>query len=213
VVVTPGCPGRRDVRGGWDRLLRAQLQAPSLRQLFFPELSPIDAAALPATPSRFNDLRFTPFSLLPNEQLGAFVTNGGAAQTQVGVWLSDGPIAPVAGPVRTLRWTHGHADGQRLVARIAITLDQTLPSGRYQLVGARMWGTSPILFRFGVPGYQWKPGGSRWRRRRVSSIRRSGWRHGGLAGVHEREPTDARRAGNGGRHRADGEIDVIYLGP
>lgn len=144
---------------GGTGLTRAQLVAPSLRAIWNPEISPIEGAALPTTPSRWLDLRFTPFPLQPEEQLSAFVTNGGAAQTAVGVWFADGPIQPVSGPIRTMRATAAAT----LVANvwnngIALTFDQSFPSGRYQLVGARMFGATPWLFRLGVAGYPWKPG-------------------------------------------------------
>src|SRR6266702_3005832 len=45
-------------------------------------------------------------------------------------------------------WTNG-----------AITFDQSLPAGRYQLVGARFNSAGLIAYRCVIPGYEWRPGG------------------------------------------------------
>ena len=41
----------------------------------------------------------------------------------------------------------------------AITLAETLPAGKYQLVGAVLWGINAVAFRFAMVGGTWRPGG------------------------------------------------------
>lgn len=163
---------------GGTGLLRVQLDSPSLRALWLPEIAPPDAAATVSTPSRWSDMRFTPFQFLPNEQLSAFVTNGGAAQTIVGAWFADQPIAPVAGEARSIRFTSATTLVANAWTNCALTLTQNLPSGRYQLIGARLHGVSPVLFRVVFQGYPWRPGGPALPT--IQSVEHPAFRYGGM---------------------------------
>ncbi len=142
-------------------ITRAQLVSPSLRRLLNPEIAPVDISALPTTPFRFWDLRDDMIKLDGEEALDAFTSENGAGATRMNVlaWLADKKIEPVSGDVRTVRvsatttlvafvWTNG-----------AITFDQSLPAGRYQLVGARFNSAGLIAYRCVIPGYEWRPGG------------------------------------------------------
>src|SRR6266704_182065 len=121
----------------------------------------VNISALPTTPYRFWDLRDDMIKLDGEEALDAFTSENGAGATRMNVlaWLADKKIEPVSGDVRTVRvsatttlvafvWTHG-----------AITFDQSLPAGRYQLVGARFNSAGLIAYRCVIPGYEWRPGG------------------------------------------------------
>lgn len=146
--------------GGTD-VARGQLVAPSLRQFVNPEISPVDVNALPASPDRFIDYRFTPIQLAPNEQLELDVANAAAGANRMvgGIWLADGPIQPVAGDVRSVRATGATAAVANTWTNVPLTFDQVLPAGRYQCVGARFFSTTMQLFRLVFPAYAWRPGG------------------------------------------------------
>lgn len=142
-------------------IARGRLQSPSLLALLMPELSPVDTGATPGSPDRFIDYRFTPMQLAPQEQLEFDFANA-AAGANIGrgvVWLADGPITPVSGDVRSVRVTGTTTAVAETWTNVALTFDQALPAGRYQVVGARMFGASMIAFRFVFPGYPWRPGG------------------------------------------------------
>lgn len=140
---------------------RAQLQAPSTRAFINPELSPVDTNALPASPDRFIDYRFTPIQLVPNEQMEVDHANAaaGANICRAGVWLADGPITPEAGDVRSERFTAAITGVAESWANGAITFADSLPAGRYRVVGGRAFGTTLTFFRLVFPGYPWRPGG------------------------------------------------------
>lgn len=142
-------------------LARAQLSAPSTRAFLNPELSPVDTNALPASPDRFIDYRFTPIKLQPDEQLELDEANAAAAANicRGAVWLAEGPVTPVAGEVRSERFTAAITGVAETWANGPITLADALPAGQYQIVGARVFGTTLTFFRFVFPGYQWRPGG------------------------------------------------------
>src|SRR5262249_32150469 len=84
---------------------RARLVSPSLRIRSRFEIEPANvgsaAAVKPTSPHAFIDLRDTPLQLVKDEVLTAEIkTDPAAAQLQsVVVWLADGPIQPVTGPI------------------------------------------------------------------------------------------------------------------
>lgn len=146
--------------GGTD-IARAQLSSPSLLSLLKPELSPVDTNALPSSPDKFIDNRFTPIQLAPAEQIEFDAANAAAgANIDRGlIWLADGPISPVSGDVRSVRVTATGTGVAETWVNTALTFDQALPAGRYQVVGARFFGATMVAFRLVFPGYAWRPGG------------------------------------------------------
>lgn len=140
---------------------RAQLQSPSLRRIFLEEITPIEvSAAAPASWDLFY-LGEDAFGLQPNELLQAWAQQGsaGAQVETVLAWLCDAPPAAVpATDVHTLRITASGTAVANAWTNMALAFDQTLPAGRYQIVGARMRSTNMQAFRFVVRGYPWRPG-------------------------------------------------------
>lgn len=198
---------------GGTGLLRAQLQAPSLRAAWYPEIQPPDAAATVSTPSRWQDYRFTPFQLNANEQLSLYVTNGGAAQTIGGVWFSDGPISPISGPMRSVRFTSATTLVANAWSACTITLSESLPAGRYQCVGARLYGTSPVLFRLVFQGYPWRPGACALPT--IQSVEHPAFRYGGMGVWGEFTNTTLPTIevlATAADTAQTGVLDLIYLG-
>lgn len=161
IVIPPDLPNVAALYAGGTDIARAQVLSPSLRQLLNPEISPVDTAALPSAPSRFVDYRFTPIQLAPDEQLDAQAANAAAGANRVVIlaFLSDGPVTPVAGDVRSVRVTAAITATANTWSSGALTFDQQLPSGRYQIVGGRFFSTTLQAFRLVVTGYPWRPGG------------------------------------------------------
>lgn len=140
---------------------RVQVQSPSLRQLLQPEVSPLDVNALPTAPSRLQDYRFTPIQVAPDEQVQVNVANAAAGANRISVlmWLADGPIQPISGDVRSVRVTSATTLVANAWTNGVLAFDQTLPAGRYSVVGGRFFGTTLVGFRLVFPGYSWRPGG------------------------------------------------------
>lgn len=143
---------------------RARLVSPSLRRKTNPLIVPLNVAAAasvePNSPQRVVDLRSNPIPLVVGENLNCEInSNPAVAQDQWGlVWLADGPIAPVTGAMFTARATSATAVAANVWSNVAITFDEDLPRGRYQVVGLRGESASMIACRLVFPGGGWRPG-------------------------------------------------------
>jgi hypothetical protein len=140
--------------------LRARIVSPSIRALFPIDISPV-GLTLSNLDKRVHHLfPDSPIPLMPNEGLEALSLADPTASEQhtIVALLAPGTLTPVKGSIFTIRatasinaqvgkWTNGE-----------ITLGQTLPSGRYQLVGARVEGTNLVAFRFILSGATHRPG-------------------------------------------------------
>jgi len=141
-------------------LIRAQLDSPSLRRLLLYDISPVDNVSEPRTwfvhslQKRFN----SPYPLDVNEPLSCAVLNGALQWTTVLIWLSDGALTPVTGDFLTVRATGTTTLSAYEWTNVAITFEQTLPAGRYAVVGFRYRSPGAIAARLVFPGYAWRPG-------------------------------------------------------
>lgn len=138
----------------------ARIEAPSLRRMILFDVHPINIGAEPIFPSVLNKRFYSPIMLDPAESLRAQVAEAaaGAEQETVVAWLSDGPLVPVTGEIFRIR----AVGTTNLVAfnwsNVPITLGQTLPAGRYQVVGMSAMSAGCIAARLVFVGYQWRPG-------------------------------------------------------
>lgn len=138
----------------------AQLVSPSMRRVFNEDLADlIISATIPTDEGGFNDFTKTPIPLVRSEKLNALVDNNNTAeQSTVLVWLADGAPSPIRGAVRTIMATLPTTTATYAWTNGALTLSQTLPAGRYAIVGARAFGATLIACRFVFVGYSWRPG-------------------------------------------------------
>lgn len=144
---------------------RARLAAPSLRERALLQISPInwitgDGDCEPLDPPAIMDLRDNPVVLVHREKLNAQVlqTNAAAGMTWCIAWLADGPIVPVKGAMFSVRAVGGSAAVAGVWTSSALTFDEDLPAGRYQVVGFRPVSTSMIAARLVFVGGGWRPG-------------------------------------------------------
>lgn len=145
-------------------IVRAKLESPSIRRMGVLMIEPktnrdyVEFAYYPVA-------RFTPNSgiiLDAGEGLEAFVYCGRAHTNEmaIGVCLGDGPVVPVTGEIWTCRATYASLtpiEGEWV--NMSLTWDETLPVGRYQIVGASIWHQSGLLFRMIFVGQANRPGG------------------------------------------------------
>ena len=136
---------------------RAQLQSPSMRRLIQEDIGSMIATEVTATADiALHDKRADPLVLEPSEKLNVYTIH-----TLDGwglVWLADGPIVPAHGDIRTIRCTTGHTTAADAWENVALTLTQTLPAGRYQIVGMGACGTNLLAARLVLIGESWRPG-------------------------------------------------------
>lgn len=134
-----------DASGFTDRL---QLQSPSLRSLWYPDVTPAGIANGLTEQGGYGDWSDSPLPLDTNEGLRAVVdvTNVGATPF-VGIIYADDKITPTTGKI----WTMRAAATPTLVTNTWINgplvFDQPLPVGDYDVVGMRVAGTGIVLAR------------------------------------------------------------------
>jgi len=145
-------------------LVLARLSSPSLRDISRPVLHPVngnaDADAEPEVVPAVLDLRESPLILAENEQLQAEVnsdTTAAAAQWVI-VWLADSPIVVATGEIVTVRGTNADTLVADAWTNGALTMDEALPTGRYQLVGMRAISAGLVAARAVLRGGAWRPG-------------------------------------------------------
>jgi hypothetical protein len=74
------------------------------------------------------------------------------------VWLCDAALAQVTGEIFTVKASTSVTLSANQWTNAAITFAQTLPRGRYQVVGMRAKSTGLVAARLVFPGYAWRPG-------------------------------------------------------
>lgn len=141
----------------------AQLQCPSLRRNALLDIAVIQQGLSPSGAESFYPHFDCPISLDVNEGLEAFIKKpaDGAAVATILAWLADGALTSVVGEIFTVRVTATITSILGQWVNGALTFSQTLPVGRYAIVGASMMesGGDLIAFRFVVAGYGWRAGG------------------------------------------------------
>lgn len=130
---------------------QAYIQTPSLLQIGNFRIAPLDtAAAVPASPLPLSLQPASPVKLNPTEGMQFFSDNANSSNQYdtVGiVFLSDGPIAPVNGDIRTIKATCTTSATGFSWQNAALTFSDTLPAGNYNLVGMRVEGAHVLAAR------------------------------------------------------------------
>ena len=136
----------------------ARIESPTLRTLTPIDVIPIELSTEPGSPPTFVYAGHAPKLVGGGEALN-FKFTSTAADVLFGlVWLSDGPVAPVTGEIFTVKATASATLTAKAWTNAAITFAQTLPKGRYQVVGMRAKSAGLIAARLVLPGYAWRPG-------------------------------------------------------
>lgn len=142
-------------------MTRASLVSPSIRRRYPFEIFPIDASATPTDPWHFHDVAQSIIGLDVDESLNfQFAESGAGAQRGSGlVWLSDGPISPdITGEIFTIRATGTTTLSTYAWTNCALTFNDTLPAGTYDVLGMHAISTGAIAARLVFPQYAWRPG-------------------------------------------------------
>jgi len=194
-------------------MTRAQLSSPSLRRVFLPEQAPFDIGALPTSPYKFITRDGDPLQLDGGEALDALITNTVSDRETVLVWLAPGASKPDMRPSFTIRVTATPTAVAGAWTNGAVTFDQTLSAGRYDLVGARFRSTNLIAFRFVFVGGTYRPGAVGYA---TSNIYDNPLFRDGNAGIwgnfaHNAPPTVDFLA-NAADASFIGELDLVYVG-
>jgi hypothetical protein len=141
-------------------LSRAQVQSPSLRMLANLDVEPVVQALVFGNPAEVLFHPQQPIPLTPDEALNfAVASDPAAAVIHRGlVWLADGPQQTVTGTMFSVRATSAVTlvTGQWVNGNL--TFAQSLPAGRYQVIGMRARGTNLVAARLVFPEQVARPG-------------------------------------------------------
>ena len=139
---------------------RAQIASPSLRAMMNLDVEPVVGALVFGSPPESILHADSPIPLKPDESLNFLMqATGGAATQNYGlVWLSDGVLQPVKGPIFSVRATTAITLAADTWVNGNLTFAQTLPAGRYQVVGMRARGTNLVAARLVFVGGSTRPG-------------------------------------------------------
>lgn len=142
-------------------LVRAQLQAPSLRVQTNIDIEPFIQAANFGLVADLGQFSFdTPMDLVEDEALNLATQSDPAAPVIVGglVLLADNPLQPVSGKVFTVRCTATVAQSAVAWVNGNLTLGQVLPAGEYAVVGARFRSADAVAGRLVFSAQNARPG-------------------------------------------------------
>jgi hypothetical protein len=141
-------------------LLRARFASASLRQVNQPFIRPVNAVSQPPANVIMQTFLDQPWRIKANEEFNIEVTDSGGGATQVSVVLFLGPTLDQipAGDIITARATSTSTAGVRAWTTLNYTMDQTLPPGRFALVGSECISTTGIAHRWIVPNQYYRPG-------------------------------------------------------
>jgi len=136
---------------------QAQMQSPSLRKLIQEDIPAYIATEVcTGAVDVIVDKRDNPLILTRSEKLNGLTIH--TTDGRIFVWLADGPISPISGDIRTVKCTTGHTTAADLWENLALTFTQTLPAGRYAVVGMHAHGTNLLAARLVFVGGGWRPG-------------------------------------------------------
>jgi len=139
----------------------AQIDSPTLRDVCLMDISPVDPNAEPSADPPGLVFFDSPAKLTRNEGLRVLTDNNAAAaeDSHVFLALTNGAIQPVKGIIHRVKCTNTDTLTAGAWTNGELTFSQTLPVGRYQIVGAYAASAGMVAFRFAPIGGRHRPGG------------------------------------------------------
>lgn len=141
-------------------VVNAQLATPSLRTVVLPFLQPVEAAGAP--PDKPNVIYYYGNSptlpRLDELQLNTSNVNAGTDLEFALIWLSDRNQQLQSGRIYTALATAANTTANKVWTNSTIAFNQTLPGGRYMIVGMDVIGANLLAARLVLPGLNLRPG-------------------------------------------------------
>lgn len=143
-----------------DLMSQVVIDSPFLRLIGPPNIQPFDTAAEPSNLPPINMPDVNGLVLQTNDPLGIKISRAGAGALTCKVLLWMCPTMPtkVIGTVRRIRATSTVTLTQTGWTSGALTFDQALPSGPYEIVGMAAIGANLFASRLIMPGEVLRPG-------------------------------------------------------
>ena len=138
----------------------AQVQSPSLRAMVNIDIEPVVGSNLFGSPPEVLFHPLSPISVVADEPVTFAVnSNPAAVEEHYGlVWFGDGPQVPVPGNIFSVAATSAVTLAVGVWVNGTLTFSQTLPLGRYTIVGMRARGTNLVAARLVFVGGAFRPG-------------------------------------------------------
>lgn len=140
---------------------RARINTPSLRNIALPELYPAKITAENGTNPPLVGPMWGTLRIPQNDEFGIEVSRAGAgaADSFAGIWYAPGRTPAPQGPIITMRATATIVLTVGTWVAGALTFDQSLPYGRYAVVGMTAIVGDAMFARLAFPGQtQYRPG-------------------------------------------------------
>jgi hypothetical protein len=160
VIVPPGMNHLLAVYAGSEHLRQARLETPSLRRTMLLDIVPVYVGDQTGLSEHVVKFLSAPLTLDESEPMRFMARHAlGSGENVTGlVWLGDGPITPVVSEYFVGRAVCPPVSGNGTWENVSITFDQTLPSGRYAVIGARVEMANGLAYRLAFVGQSWRPG-------------------------------------------------------
>lgn len=164
-----------------------RVNSPELDRLVEEDVAPLNLAAEPAVPTPWQNMFNAPRQLKESENMSVEVAEAaaGAEDEYVVVFLTSGKVALPSGEIFTVRATGATTVTADVWTNCPLTFGQTLPAGRYAIVGAHVVSATGIAYRFNISGQAQRPGGFAYDA--VSDMPDAIFRKGGLGNWGEFE--------------------------
>lgn len=145
---------------GNDAFTRVQVDQPSLRDPFLPSIDPISLTLLPANTPPVYKAYEAGIDLRKNEYLRFRGSRGTvAASAAVALaWVGKQRKPIPAGPRRTIQFTSAITVSAGVWSLGTLTFSDTLPDGKFAIVGMSLYGTNVLAARLAFTGGGWRPG-------------------------------------------------------
>lgn len=139
-------------------LTNGRINAPSLREVAVPSISPVNVALLPGDLPAIQIYPPSHLELQAGEEVLMQDTVTGASQLTGGLFVGDMQTDIPQGQLYTCRMTTGVTTVARAWNQLVLAPETSLPAGGYECVGLRVTGTNFILARLNFMGGGPKPG-------------------------------------------------------
>lgn len=143
-----------------DAYTSVRINAPSLRRLYFPQIDPVESTLSPANNPPINVFGDMGPRLEMTEGVSVEASRGTATASAAAalLWISDGGIQTVGGPIYSMLATSAVTIAAGTWAAGPLTFSQTLPAGRYMMVGMASYGTNLYAARMVFINGGFRPG-------------------------------------------------------
>lgn len=140
---------------------RMRINTPSLRNIALPEMYPIKITADQGTNPVLIGPMWGTLRIPANDEFGIDVSRAGAGagDCYAGIWYGQQRVPAPGGPAITMRATAALTLTNGTWVAGALTFDQSLPYGRYAVIGMHVTCNDGVFARLAFPGVsQWRPG-------------------------------------------------------